>query len=229
MRSSQRPLNLQEALDHQESLLREVNHRAKNSLAMAIGLLQMQRRRSRAQRVRHALDQAIQRLHHLARMHDILARQRDSRSDLIDMTVYLKELCDSCLPLLAEKVELRLHADPVELNASRAAPVALIVGEAVTNAARHAFPLGRAGTVRVTLSLDGDLAALTIEDDGVGKGTERTGALGVRLMTEMARSLGGELTIDSGNGTRVSTSFPLARSTDCTDQAPLMCAGRSAV
>jgi two-component sensor histidine kinase len=201
--------NLQEILDYQETLLREVNHRAKNSVAMAIGLLRLQKQRSRALRVRQALDQAIQRLHHLARIHELLSRQQDGGSGLIDMPTYLAEVCDGFSPLLADNVEIKLRAEPIELSAARAAPVALIVGEAVSNAIKHAFPRGRDGIVSVALSHDGDSISLTIEDDGVGKGTSRAGALGVRLMTEMARSLGGVITIESGGGTRVSTSFQL--------------------
>lgn len=207
--------SLHEVLDRQETMLREVNHRAKNSVAMAIGLLRLQKQRSRALRVRQALDQAIQRLHHLARIHDILSRQQDSGSDLVDMPAYLAELCDSFLPVLAENVEIRLRADPIALNASRAAPIALIVGEAVSNAIKHAFPLRRVGIVRVSLSRDEDSVVLSVEDTGVGSNAKvRAGALGVRLMTEMARSLGGVLTINSDAGTRVSTSFPLTQSND---------------
>lgn len=210
---------LQEVLDRQEATMREVNHRAKNSIAMAIGLLRLQKQRSRALRVRQGLDEAIQRLHHLARIHDILSRHQDSGSDLIDMPAYLSELCDSFLPVLAENVEIRLHADPIALPVARAAPVALIIGEAVSNAMKHAFPLGRAGAVVVTLSRVEDSIALTIEDDGRGKAKGRAGALGVRLMTEMARSLGGALTINSGGGTRVSTSFLLEASNGLASRA----------
>lgn len=209
--------SLQEVLDHQEAMLREVNHRAKNSVAMAIGLLRLQKKRSRAQDVRQALEQAIQRLHHLARIHDILSRQGNG-SDLIDMPSYLAELCDSFSPVLTENVEIRLLADAIELPASRAAPVALIVGEAVSNAIKHAFPFGRSGIVRVTLSRHGDSIALAVEDDGVGKEQGRAGALGVRLMTEMARSLGGGLTITADAGTRVSTSFQLTQRMDVATQ-----------
>lgn len=204
--------SLQEVLTHQETLLREVNHRAKNSVAMAIGLLRLQKQRSRALRVRQALDQAIQRLHHLARMHDILSRQQDGGSDLIDMPTYLAELCEGFALLVPDEVQLTLHADPLELEAARAAPVALIVGEAISNAIKHAFPRGRAGMINVTLSRSETRVALMIKDDGAGYSGKRPNSLGARLMSEMARSLGGVLTINGDAGTCVSTSFLLAGS-----------------
>lgn len=206
--------SLQEVLNYQETLLREVNHRAKNSVAMAIGLLRIQKQRSRALRVRQALDQAIQRLHHLARMHDILSRQQDSGSDLIDMPTYLAELCDGFSPLVPEEVQLTLHADQIELEAARAAPVALIVGEAISNAIKHAFPRGRAGMINVTLSRSENRVALMIKDDGTGYSGKRPNSLGARLMSEMARSLGGVLTVEGDAGACVSTSFLLTSSSE---------------
>lgn len=205
--------SLQEVLDYQETLLREVNHRAKNSVTMAIGLLRLQKQRSRALRVRQALDQAIQRLHHIARIHDILSRQQDSGSDLIDMPTYLGELCNGFSPV-AEGIQINLHADPIELEASRAAPVALIVGEAINNAVKHAFPHGRAGVIDVTLSRSDALIVIVIKDNGAGCSGKNPHSLGARLMSEMARSLGGVLTIDGDAGTCVSTSFLLARSNE---------------
>jgi len=205
--------SLQEALDYQETLLREVNHRAKNSVAMAIGLLRLQQQRSRALRVRQALDQAIQRLQHIARIHDILSRQQDSGSDLIDMPTYLGELCDGFRLIVPEEVQLTLHADPLELEAARAAPVALIVGEAISNAIKHAFPPGRVGAIQVFLSRSETSVALAIKDNGAGYSAKHPHSLGARLMSEMARSLGGVLSIDGDAGTCVSTSFLIASPT----------------
>lgn len=219
-KASASPRSLQEVLAHQETMLREVNHRAKNSVAMAIGLLRLQKQRSRTLRVKEALDQAIQRLHHLAHIHDILSRQTASDSDLIDMPVYLAELCESFSPVVADNVQIQLHADPLELEAARAAPVALIAGEAISNAIKHAFPRGRTGVIHVTLSCNATSVALAIDDDGVGRsGKVRSQSLGARLMAEMARSLGGVLTIDGDQGTRVSTSFLLARANRIADDA----------
>ncbi len=206
--------SVHELLDCQETLLREVNHRAKNSIAMAIGLLRLQKQRSRALRVRQALDQAIQRLHHLARMHDILSRQQDGGSDLIDMPTYLAELCEGFALLVPAEVQLALHADPLELEAARAAPVALIVGEAISNAIKHAFPHGRTGMINVSLSRSETSVALMIKDDGAGFSGKRPNSLGARLMSEMAQSLGGVLTIEGDAGACVSTSFLLTSSSE---------------
>jgi signal transduction histidine kinase len=84
-----------------------------------------------------------------------------------------------------------------------------IVGEAVSNAARH----GRADHVRLSLRSDPHLE-LVIGDDGVGFDpaslAHRSGRHGIASMRERAEALGGELRIASrpGEGTRVVVVLP---------------------
>lgn len=88
-----------------------------------------------------------------------------------------------------------------------------VVQEVLENAARHA----NASHVQVTLHLDGGTARTIIEDDGVGfdvqealaKADERR-TIGLALIRDRARMLGGTLDIDSvpGRGTRVVLDIP---------------------
>jgi len=83
-----------------------------------------------------------------------------------------------------------------------------IVQEALTNAHKHAG----AKHVTVRIARDGRGVELAVSDDGVGFDPDeaRLGiGLGVQGMRERARSLGGELRIDSGSsGTRVLATIP---------------------
>jgi PAS domain S-box-containing protein len=74
-------------------LLHEVNHRAKNSIAMAISMLRLQMARQGNPGVSEALENAIQRLDHLARIHELLYRQDSNDVQSVDMAGYLMELC----------------------------------------------------------------------------------------------------------------------------------------
>jgi two-component sensor histidine kinase len=52
---------------------------------------------------------------------------------------------------------------------------------------------------------------LSIEDNGVGlPPMQRAGALGMRLIEGMARSLDGKLTIEGDRGVRIAIRFPAA-------------------
>lgn len=98
---------------------------------------------------------------------------------------------------------------PLRLPAKRAVAVYRVFHEGLTNVARHA----RAGHVAVSLSEVGDDFVMTLRDDGRGflPSTLEAGSLGLLSMTERARAVGGELTIDSaaGRGTTLVLKVPL--------------------
>ncbi|MBD2748864.1 PAS domain S-box protein [Microvirga sp. BT688] len=199
-------------LGQRSVLLHEVNHRAKNSIAMAISMLRLQMARQGDPGVSEALENAIQRLDHLARIHELLYRQDSNDVQSVDMAAYLTELCLNFAHLRSpedHRIELTSDADDITLNVDRAINVALIAGEAVTNALKHAFPGKRRGMVRVGLHQEGDDVVLSIEDNGVGlPATRRAGSMGMRLIEGMARSLNGTLTVDGDRRTRIAVRFP---------------------
>jgi two-component sensor histidine kinase len=197
---------------HNETALREVNHRAKNSLTVAISLLRLQSRRQSLPEVSKALEDAAQRLHHLARIHEMLSRVAGDDAQLVDMTVYLAELSGNFAHLDRPdvRVELAPEVAPIELDCGRAIDVALLAGEAISNALKHAFPTGTGGVVRIQLrSEEGDVI-LTVEDDGVGFGEQqRPGSMGLPLMAELARGLGGAMGLERlSSKTRMEVRFP---------------------
>ncbi|HLY38803.1 MAG TPA: sensor histidine kinase [Candidatus Binatia bacterium] len=97
---------------------------------------------------------------------------------------------------------------PGRLSATMETALYRVAQEALTNVARHA----RARHVRVALAALGDELRLEVEDDGVGfppngQTATGTGLVGIR---ERVRSLGGQLTVTSRRGVRLSVQVPLA-------------------
>jgi PAS domain S-box-containing protein len=199
-------------LGQRSVLLHEVNHRAKNSIAMAVSMLRLQMARQGNPGVSEALENAIQRLDHLSRIHELLYRQDSNDVQSVDMAGYLTEVCLNFAHLRNpedHRIELTSDADDITLDVDRAINVALIAGEAITNALKHAFPDKRRGAVRVGLHHEGDAVLLSIEDNGVGlPATRRAGSMGMRLIEGMARSLNGTLTVGGNRGTRIAARFP---------------------
>jgi two-component sensor histidine kinase len=83
----------------------------------------------------------------------------------------------------------------------------LIVTEAITNAFKHAFPDGRAGTIDVQGLQSGGVTTIRISDDGVGlpPGWEdlQGRSLGLKLMRVLAEQIEARLSYKSDNGTTI--------------------------
>jgi two-component sensor histidine kinase len=197
---------------HNETALREVNHRAKNSIAVAISLLRLQSRRQSLPEVSKALEDAAQRLHHLARIHELLSRVAGDDAQLVDMTAYITELSANFghLDRPDVRIELAPVATPIELDSSRAIDLALLAGEAISNALKHAFPERMSGVIRIELRIEEREVILAVEDNGVGfRSKRRAGSMGLPLMAELARGLGGGLRVQRRlSKTRVEARFP---------------------
>ena len=202
-------------LEANSALLKEVNHRAKNSLQMAIALLSLQAQASGDPRVASALQAAGERLGYLARVHELLY-QRGDDIQRIDIATFLADIGSALEDAFTRKdVRLAYDVPPLMLDVTRTTSVALIVGEAVLNSFKYAFPAGRGGTIEICCRCEGEIVHLAVRDDGAGFPAERRrGSLGMRLLRALGRSLGGETLVRGDGGTEVSLSFPLATPTD---------------
>jgi two-component sensor histidine kinase len=89
-------------------------------------------------------------------------------------------------------------------------PLGLIVNELVINAFKYAFPMGRAGVIKIELTESGNTAKLCVTDNGVGFAPDKLvngSRLGLRLVEILSEQLGGKMTIKSKKGVRVCVAF----------------------
>jgi len=191
-------------------MLHEVNHRAKNSIQIAMSLLGLQMHATKSEEVRLELASAIRRLRNIAAAH-LMLNSQSSGDQRTSFRAYLTLICtETHQSLGGERIALIVDTDELALDTSRAMNLALIASEALTNAMKYGFPDGRQGTIRVDCHADSEAAVLTIIDDGVGFGpSSREGALGLRLVRTLAKAIGGEAEIDGTNGTHIEVRFSL--------------------
>jgi two-component sensor histidine kinase len=192
------------------AMLHEVNHRAKNSIQMAMTLLNLQRHASSDDEVRLSLATAIERLGHIARIHTMLYT-RPADQQTIEFAEYLRAFCSELRLALHGDVEIVcIASDKLAIDASRATNLALIASEAVTNAIKHAFPGRCGGTISVQFSCMDGQGMLTVHDNGAGmKEHSESSSLGLRLIQTLVKSIHGFLSIESEEGTRIEVTFPV--------------------
>src|SRR5690606_12349729 len=82
---------LKSSLEHQQALLREVNHRVKNSLQLVVSMLRLQAVGARDPEVSRIVGEAQARVNAIARAHERLYRSTEFTH--LDVTGYLCEVC----------------------------------------------------------------------------------------------------------------------------------------
>jgi PAS domain S-box-containing protein len=193
----------EETLRFRDFLIREVNHRTKNALQLAISLLAVQAHQSDSKETRDALKTAQRRLHRVGAVHDLLTYQ-DGSPGTIQASDYLQRLCrgmEESSVGSSDRIHIEVEADDEAVWAPDfMVPLGLIVGEALTNALKHAFPEDRPGRVVVNLAAQDDgWMLLRVADDGIGLPPKRReGSLGLRLIEMLAKQIKGSATVEAG-------------------------------
>jgi two-component sensor histidine kinase len=190
--------------DYQETLLRELHHRVKNSLMTVQSLIMVRGGGPDRDTVLRQRVMALAQVHDLLHISDFVSR--------LDLGAFLQALCANPAIVPPERgIPVSCRAEQAEINVEDAVPLSLVVVELVTNALKHAFPDGRSGRIEVILVRDAAQAVLTIRDDGIGLPEAKTGrrASGLRLVDRLVAQLRATLEVKSEDGTSFRLTFPL--------------------
>ncbi|MGF7207770.1 light-regulated signal transduction histidine kinase (bacteriophytochrome) [Skermanella aerolata] len=203
-------------LVQKDMLMREVNHRVKNSLHMIASLLSLQGDGIEDPDTRRQFADAHNRVSTVAQLHQRLYQTDKLQS--VEFDQYLHGLCNDLSNFMLSEGEdyiLEVEADPAEFSTDRAIPLALIVNELVTNAFKYAYPPGSEGTIRVSFTsrTDGGYL-LVVSDQGTGLKPDfqpSRGGLGMTIVTSLCLQLGASLSFGSTTdvgGARFAVSLP---------------------
>ena len=189
------------ALLTKDATIREIHHRVKNNLQTVAALLRLQARRMTEPAARAALEESVRRVSSIAVVHETLA---GSREDVVDVD----DVLDQVLPMLGDLATIGQAARTVrigrfgELPAATATPLVMVLAELLQNAAEHAFPDGRPGTIELIAERTGDDLVVRVRDNGQGlpEGFDAAGSdgLGLQIVRTLVTSeLGGSLSMSS--------------------------------
>jgi len=171
---------LSRLLAERQMLLAEVNHRAKNSLAVAASLLAIQGRRQPDRAVRALFEEAQDRLNAMARVHDLLSKSESVQR--VDLATYVTDLCEALRPITEDDGRVGFHVsaeDGILVEADTAFALGIVLTELITNAVKYAFPTPRAGTIFAKAERgEPGRVEVSIKDDGIGMASFREGSLG---------------------------------------------------
>jgi two-component sensor histidine kinase len=202
--------SLQQALAAQAELQREADHRVKNNLQLISSLVMLHGRRAVDEGAKQALRAVQQRITAVSAAHRHVTR--DTGSEQVDLAALVRELAgDLAAAAGRDGIEIALELEQVFVPAPNAAPLALILNEALGNALAHAFPDERPGRVVVTLARTAAGFELSVSDDGVGQAGAAPG-FGKTILQLLAQQLRGKLEIaEAQPGSRVAVSVPASQ------------------
>jgi two-component sensor histidine kinase len=177
-------------IDEKTALLHELDHRVKNNLQTLLALIALEIRRCGGSDARPPLERLRRRLSALATVHRQL--YGGERVDRFDAAQFARELtADLSAASGRSDIRTEYELQPVFVSAQKAAPVALVMSELVSNALAHAYQ-HRQGKLRLEVHPLEEGCVLQISDDeftAAEKKAAREGTTG-DILTSLARQLG---------------------------------------
>jgi len=203
------------------TLLREVNHRVKNSLTAVMGMLalEMQRPHRESADLQAILRDLQDRIRGLTSVHDLLSAAQWSPLPLDRLVTEVIQAALNSSPIRHKiKVSVRPAAEPLSIMPHQATGLALVVNELTTNSIKHVFSDRSQGhiDVQITAGQDDRDVTLRFHDDGPGwpddvlRGTRENVGLNIIRMT-VRSPLRGQLALSNDGGAVATITFRLAQ------------------
>ncbi len=192
---------------NQKVFLDELNHRVKNNMAMLYGLIHSAARESKSPEARRVLGDAAQRVGAMAAAQQTLYTENDrSRVSAAD---FVNAVCNSAKQAFSKDVALHVDVDAPQLPNDVTMPLALVINELTTNAAKHGCDHEGHCEMWVSLTRSEGELVLTVRDNGPGFNFEETGrrSSGTGLVSGLVRQLRGTFSVAPGPGAECTVRF----------------------
>ncbi|MFW6076526.1 MAG: sensor histidine kinase [Hyphomicrobiales bacterium] len=203
----------EKTLRDRDLLLKELQHRVKNSLQIITALIRIEGR-SVGDVEKARFSSMAARIEALGILYHALSDAPAPRE--IDLGSYLSQLASAVLRSHAEDgIQLNLQVENCPTTINVAMPVGLVVNEAITNALKHAFQDRDEGTITLhCLHHDGGYA-VEISDDGTGlpegQAWPQPGKISALIVQSLHENTRAEVAVESqpGGGTRITFVVPV--------------------
>lgn len=204
---------LEDSLRDKNILLKEVHHRVKNNLQLISSIMNMQIRRAQSADARNVLKRLQDRILSLATVHKSLYQNNDL--GCVDAGALVQEIVGQLLAVglsPGSRIKVTQSYEAIEMDADDAAPLTLLISEAVTNALKYTtVPFAKEpARLDITLRREGEeRASFEIVNSAAASAAAGGTGLGSQLINAFARQLNAQVdTSFSGGLHRLNLSFP---------------------
>ncbi|MGM9511218.1 sensor histidine kinase [Larkinella sp. GY13] len=209
---NERTVQLKRSLSEQSDLLlekdvlmKEIHHRVKNNLQVISGLLELQSKSLTDETAKDALRDGQNRVRSIALIHQNLYQFENLST--IDLKRFINDLCRQVQSVFQKQkpVTIRIAVPDLHLDIDSAVPLGLILNELLSNSFKYAFSEGAAGEIQLEIrSLTEGRYQLRYADDGPGLppgfDLARASTLGLQLVNDLSRQIGGSVQYAMKNG-----------------------------
>ncbi len=194
-----------ELLAEKDVLMKEIHHRVKNNLQVISGLLELQSKSLNDETAKEALMEGRNRVRSIALIHQNLYQFENLSS--IELKRFVNDLCRQIESVFKKQHVVAMYIDvPVlYLDIDSAVPLGLILNELLSNSFKYAFNDGVTGEINLAIQTVTDgRYQLQYSDNGPGLPANfdlnRAGTLGMELISDLSRQIGGSVQYVYKNG-----------------------------
>jgi len=198
---AERTQQLSQSLQEKDLLLKELNHRVKNSIQTIVSFLRLQIDETEDTSMRQALTHIENRILSINHLYALLNTKEHLSH--IDAHAYFSLLV-STIQSSFQQHNIRISIDTaVQLSPQTAIYCGFILNEALTNALQHAFDKEDEGEIKIILTSQKRQYLMQIKDNGRGFDSRQPReSLGLSILESLATfQLKGTLHIDTTQGT----------------------------
>ena len=148
-------------------LLKEINHRVKNNLAMIMALLRTEKNKSDNNHVEQIFEELLSKMYSLSMLQSELYMVDNYTT--INFGMFLKNIVEKINYTFGSKTNTMIETDisNITMNISQAIPLGLIANELLINCYKHAFQEGAKNNLLVSLTKDiKNCIIFTVKDNG---------------------------------------------------------------
>jgi two-component sensor histidine kinase len=184
-------------------LLKELNHRVKNSIQTIVSFLRLQIDEIEEKKTQQILINIENRILSISHLYALLyTKENICFVNTHEYFSLLIEDIETSYAMPHIKIELQTE---VNISSEYAIYCGFILNETITNSLQHAFVGQDSGHILIYLKKEDDLYKLSLYDNGIGYNeNNNSDSLGLIIIeTLVLTQLQGSLNIDSKNGTKI--------------------------
>ncbi|AZI39496.1 sensor histidine kinase [Epilithonimonas vandammei] len=188
---------LEKLLNNRIFLLKEMNHRIKNNLAIILSLVNIQKNDSKDEKNKVRFDALYRRIHTIALAQDLYKYDFEANETrVLDLKKYFIDILQSIIHSNTKKIEYEMQAeDGIMISTADALPSGLILNELLTNSYKHSQNQNN-DQLKVFISLKIEQNQIIIEyyDNGTNFEQEiRKDNIGLELIEGMVKQMNGQM------------------------------------